>query len=185
MPNLFITSDTHFSHFNAIAHSNRPFRDLEHMDSTLIRNWNARVKPRDQIIIAGDFMFHNSKGGKPGEGTTKTPYDYIDQLNGIKYFTRGNHEKSNFPSIRITGLELKIANRLIWVTHRPQDVRLEYDLNLVGHSHTAFKMRMMNNGYKLVPVYNVGVDVNNFYPQRVIDIISWIDRNKNNEEYYK
>ena len=60
MSNLFITADTHFGHENCICYDNRPFKNLEHMDSELIRRWNARVKPFDQIIIAGDFMFHNS-----------------------------------------------------------------------------------------------------------------------------
>lgn len=178
MSNLFITADTHFGHENILNYCNRPFKSLEHMDSELIRRWNARVKPFDQIIIAGDFMFHNSANGKKGEGTTKTPYDYIKQLNGIKYFIRGNHEKSNFNVVRVKGLELSISNKDIWVTHRPQDMRLEYEINLVGHSHSAFKFRKINTGEKIVYMVNVGVDQWDYYPQRVVDILGFIERKK-------
>lgn len=178
MSNLFITADTHFGHENIIHLDNRPFKNLEHMDAELIRRWNARVKPFDQIIIAGDFMFHNTEHGKKGQGTIKTPYDYIKQLNGLKYFIRGNHDKSNFNVIRVKGLELSISNKDIWVTHRPQDMRLEYDINFVGHSHSAFKFRKIDTGEKIVYMVNVGVDQWDFYPQKVTDILGFIEREK-------
>ena len=183
MSNLWITSDTHFGHFNIIASCNRPFKNLESMDKALINNWNSRVKPKDQIIIVGDFMFHNSSSTK-GNGERKTPYDYIDILNGEKIFIRGNHDKSNFPSIKITGLEINIADKLIWCCHRQQEARYEYEYNFVGHSHEKWKFKIINDGVKNIYLYNVGVDVNKFMPIRVIDILNFIDKNKNNKEYY-
>jgi len=54
---LFFTSDTHFRHKNAIELCNRPFKDLEEMDNTLIENWNS-VVPEDGITFhLGDFAF--------------------------------------------------------------------------------------------------------------------------------
>jgi calcineurin-like phosphoesterase family protein len=182
MSNLWITADTHFGHENIIKYCNRPFKSVEQMDKVLIHNWNERVKPLDHIIINGDFMFHNSSGGKKGEGVGERPDYYINQLNGIKTFIRGNHEKSNFPSVRIKGLEISLSNKTIWVTHSQQNLRLEYDINLVGHSHIAFKIKKMNNGYNDVYIINIGVDQWKFYPVRVIDILSFLDRIINKKE---
>ena len=41
---IFYTADLHFGHQNVIEFDNRPFADVESMDSTLIRLWNERVK---------------------------------------------------------------------------------------------------------------------------------------------
>lgn len=90
--NLFLTSDTHFGHLNIIRYTNRPYKSLFHMDSSLIRNWNERVKPEDQVVFLGDWCFRNTSGGKTGEGTTNKAQCYIDQLNGKITFVRGNHD---------------------------------------------------------------------------------------------
>lgn len=52
------------------------------MDNTLISNWNDRVQPKDHVYLLGDFTFRNAKGAQ----------EYLDQLNGIVYFIRGNHD---------------------------------------------------------------------------------------------
>ena len=54
-PDVFIISDTHFSHDNIIGYSNRPFNNVEEMNETLVRNWNSVVKPTDWVICLGDF----------------------------------------------------------------------------------------------------------------------------------
>ena len=42
---VFFTSDTHFNHTNIIRFCSRPFKDVEHMNETLIANWNRVVGP--------------------------------------------------------------------------------------------------------------------------------------------
>lgn len=54
---VFFTSDTHFGHSNIIKYCNRPFKDKDEMNETLISNWN-KVVPEDGIVIhCGDFAF--------------------------------------------------------------------------------------------------------------------------------
>lgn len=35
---VWVTSDTHFSHKNIIEYCNRPFKDIYHMNETLVKN---------------------------------------------------------------------------------------------------------------------------------------------------
>lgn len=46
-------SDTHFSHFNIIRYTGRPFETVEEMN--LIKNWNDCVDANDQVFFLGDF----------------------------------------------------------------------------------------------------------------------------------
>lgn len=56
--NLYI-SDTHFGHKNVIGFDHRPFIDVNEMDHCLIKLWNSRVQPDDDVYIVGDFAFRN------------------------------------------------------------------------------------------------------------------------------
>ena len=67
MGKYWFTADLHLGHFNIIKYTGRPFKSLKEMNETLIRNWNARVKPEDTVFNVGDFCFKNTKGGKKGE----------------------------------------------------------------------------------------------------------------------
>ena len=53
----FVISDTHFGHENIIQYCNRPFKNVEEMDSALIKNWNETVSNKDVVIRLGDFAF--------------------------------------------------------------------------------------------------------------------------------
>ena len=57
---VFFTSDTHFNHTNIIRFCNRPFKDVTHMNETIIANWNSVVGPDDIIFHLGDFCLGGS-----------------------------------------------------------------------------------------------------------------------------
>lgn len=80
----FIMSDLHFSHKNILKFNpeTRQFRDVDHMNESIISEWNTKVKPDDTIYHLGDFAF---------AGNTKKR-EILDQLNGKKIFILGNHD---------------------------------------------------------------------------------------------
>lgn len=57
---VFFTSDTHFNHTNIIRFCNRPFKDVSHMNETIISNWNRVVGPEDIVFHLGDFCLGGS-----------------------------------------------------------------------------------------------------------------------------
>ncbi len=172
---IFFTSDTHFGHENIIKYCNRPFKSLEHMNETLIKNWNERVKPTDTVIFAGDFCFTNTHNHE--EGTRTKPIWYKDQLNGEKVFIEGNHDKHNSLKNHISSLVIRLHKQDIFVTHKPQHIIFGYDFYLVGHVHEKWKHKIINDGERKYIMVNVGVDVWNFRPVKIDEILKYIHRN--------
>ena len=79
---VFFTSDTHFNHTNIIRFCNRPFKDVTHMNETIIANWNSVVGPDDIIFHLGDFYL----------GSSAECINVLNRLNGKIYLIAGNHE---------------------------------------------------------------------------------------------
>ena len=55
----FYIADTHFDHANMLKFEPeaRPFLNVDDMNEAIIENWNAKVKPGDEVYILGDFCF--------------------------------------------------------------------------------------------------------------------------------
>lgn len=79
----FFTSDTHFGHERIITLSNRPFRDVQHMNEMLIKNWNDVVSPTDHVYHLGDVAL----------GSFEESMKCVARLNGIKHLVMGNHDR--------------------------------------------------------------------------------------------
>ena len=157
---IYFTADLHFGHANVIKHCNRPYASAEEMDAELIRNWNATVKPKDEIYILGDFTMRPAAEA----------HRYLAQLNGSKYFIRGNHDKflkgfetyeHDFKWVKDYHVLKHDGYRLV-LFHFPI---LEWDqyyrgaIHLYGHVHnssTSARLLASLAG----PAFNVGVDVN-------------------------
>lgn len=81
---IFFTSDTHFGHARIIELSNRPFRDVKHMNEELVRRWNDVVGPEDKVFHMGDVAL----------GAFEDSMSYVAQLNGYKVLVEGNHDRT-------------------------------------------------------------------------------------------
>lgn len=82
MDNVFITSDTHFSHENIIKYCNRPFSTVEEMNEEMIRRWNETVRKDDIVWHLGDFCF----------GKKENIAKILPRLNGRINLILGNHD---------------------------------------------------------------------------------------------
>ena len=169
----WITADTHFGHKNIIKYCNRPFRNISGMNYELVRRWNERVKSEDIVFFNGDFCFK-------GAAQNKSKY-WEEQLNGKIIFIQGNHDRNNTTKTPIKNMELFFGGREIFITHRPKDFNSEIQLNLVGHIHEKWKIRRLWTGELWVYLYNVGVDVHNFYPITLKEAIDNFNKIRNTE----
>lgn len=84
-PKVWFGSDFHFHHANVIKYCDRPYKDVDEMDSAIIKQWNSQVGPDDEVWVLGDFSL-NPKWSKI----------IVPQLNGRKHLISGNHD-ATFP----------------------------------------------------------------------------------------
>jgi calcineurin-like phosphoesterase family protein len=86
MPNVFLTSDTHFGHVNICNFTNydgspvRPWDSVEEMDEEMVKRWNETVGPKDKVYHLGDVVINRKS------------LQILDRLNGDKVLIKGNHD---------------------------------------------------------------------------------------------
>lgn len=152
----FFTADTHFHHANIIKYCNRPFGHVDNMDMYLIKNWNNIVTQEDTIFILGDFAFK-----------------YFNRLNNVLYgnkiFIKGNHDKKGI----ISDIFIDILNEKWLLTHSPYE---DYPRIIHGHIHNKWKIKKEKNKIMI----NVGVDVWDYKPVELKQIIDLIKENETN-----
>ena len=87
---VFFTSDTHFNHTNIIRFCNRPFKDVSHMNETIISNWNRVVGPEDIVFHLGDFCL-----GGSAEWVNVLNRQHTEQAEreNIPYFRQPRHQE--------------------------------------------------------------------------------------------
>lgn len=185
--NYFVGSDPHFGHANMCAagkdYCQRPFKTLEKMNTELIRRHNERVRPGDLYFCLGDFCFHNSKAAvERGEGDLPKWEYYWNQLNGHKVLIQGNHDRSNSAKTPAKMIVLEYGGFTFGATHRPEDALVKFkelhvDFWLVGHVHNSWpKFIYVKGGYHDRHLINVSLDVWNFYPVKLEEIVSCVKK---------
>lgn len=135
---IWITSDTHFGHDNIIKFSNRPFKDVNDMNESLIKSWNESVGVDDDVYHLGDFSLTTPKKTK----------DILDRLNGKIHLIKGNHEKSVLRKqscieklVWVKDMfELYVDKKLFVMCHysmRVWNKSHHGSIHLYGHSHDS------------------------------------------------
>lgn len=166
--NTFFTSDLHFHHKNIIQFCNRPFGSVEHMNETLIQNWNTVVGEKDHIWMLGDFSF----------GSVSETENILKRLKGHKHLIVGNHDRKGkaeklfnhdwykYFVDRYDYLSIKLNDYKLVLCHFPFSSWERNHIHLHGHLHstpdnyTPFYMR-----------YDVGVDLNKYAPISLEDAV--------------
>ncbi len=155
---------------------------LKRMNDGIDKKHNERVKPEDTFIHVGDFCFKNSIGGKNGEGQLTKADEYLSRMNGHKIMIKGSHDNNNSCNTKLHRLILNIANIYIDVVHDPRDLIYEdesyyYPLHIIGHVHNAYKIKeVVSPTGKPSLCVNVGVDVWNFYPVSIEEVLVLFNR---------
>ena len=160
---IWFTADTHFGHSKILEYVKRPYATVEEMDEALIKNWNERVQPNDDVYHLGDFgLCASSKLRK-----------IIDRLHGKIHLIRGNHESSaigcknrfvwikDYYELRVPDLEGFQSKRTLILFHYP--VRIwnaqHYGtFHLFGHVHGG-----LEDDTKALSL-DVGVDCHGYAP---------------------
>lgn len=176
---IWFTSDWHLGHKNIIEYAQRPFKSLEDMNKSIIRNFNEKAKEGDIVIFLGDFCFKNSNNAR-GEGDLKKAIDYLKEIKPNVHFTfiKGNHDAHNsLPSI-IEKAVISFGGKKIFCTHKPEDYNPKYRINIVGHIHEKWKVKKEKGSY----LVNVGVDVWHFRPVTINEILKAVEQFKKNEK---
>lgn len=175
----FYVADLHLGHKNIMRLSNRPFSSVEEMDKTIIDNINSIVKPDDDLYILGDFSFKSGKN----------PVEYLKQINGKKHLIIGNHDgiilsnnEARKQFVEITNYKRIDDNgRMVILCHYPiaeWDGYFRGSYHLFGHVHNNFNNPWYKYMSSLNNCYNVGVDVTDFKPVTLDQLINMVEFRK-------
>lgn len=131
MSKTLIIGDMHFGDRRILRVANRPFKDLEDMEYTMIENWRSRCEDNDTIIVNGDFSLY-------GEIETA---NILKKLNGHKILVRGNHDILTTKQYLNCGFEMVydypiIVDKYYIVSHEPTYVSPNDSYaNIFAHVH--------------------------------------------------
>ena len=141
------------------------------MNDYIIYKWNEKVSKNDKVYILGDFAFCSGKEAN----------ELLDKLNGKKYLIKGNHDtflkdkdfdRSKFEWIREYST-IKDNKRKIVLFHYPiavWDCQHHDSIHLYGHIHSNTGTHHPLN-FELNNAYNVGVDVCDFEPKTLEELV--------------
>lgn len=179
MRNIFIISDTHFSHNNILKFTGdddkliRPeFSSVEEMDEIMIQNWNDTIKENDIVYHNGDVIFNNQVDSDK----------LLSRLNGKKRLILGNHDilhqnKSLLKHFKKINMWRYFHEFDFILSHVPMHVSsFDYKKSVNVHGHIHEKNSPKG------PYINVCVEKINYSPVNIEDLMVEIKKKKT--EYY-
>ena len=169
----WFTSDFHFCHDREFVWQARGYSSVEDMNEDLIRKFNSKVKPTDDVYILGDLVLNNNKVG----------LECVGRLNGKLHIICGNHdtqvrrkayEKCKNVVEVVDAKFLKVRHQMYFLSHfptlcgngdesKPLTSRV---INLCGHAHAKEWDSDMDKGL----IFHVEVDAHDGYPVSEVEI---------------
>lgn len=177
---IWLTSDLHFGHSMQFIYGPRGFNSIDEHDAEIIKRWNEKVEPNDEVYILGDLMLNDNIHG----------LECLRLLNGVKCAVRGNHDTdARWPLYSEAGVQtlgwahvIHYRKYHFYLSHFPTltgsleaESLHQMTLNLHGHTHSK-DMFYEDRPY----MFNVALDAHNCYPVLLDDIIEHM-KNKVNE----
>lgn len=148
----YYIADLHFFHENLNTKMDkRGFANVNAMNDYMLKQWNSKVRNRDEVVILGDLSW----------GKSEETNQLLQKLNGRLYLIQGNHDyyvkDPNFDSSRFEWIkmyeELSDNKRKVILCHYPiMCYNGQYKLNaegnpktymLYGHVHDTQDQRLL------------------------------------------
>ena len=181
---IYYISDTHFRDQVIFDKCNRPFKSLDEMESIVVSKWNNKVNDEDTVYVLGDIC----------KDDDISAIQIFNKLKGHKHLIVGNHDHNMieeikksmvFESIKFIDLIMD-GDQKVCICHYPLMDWMEFNrkgILVYGHIHnktskngSAYKM--MKDYYANLPAYNCGVDVCDFEPRTLDELIHLKEVNK-------
>jgi len=139
------------------------------MNKALVENWNAVVSPEDEVKHLGDFCFWR-------RGSEEDAAYWEKKLNGKIVHFKGNHDRSRHIKGMLRVGTIKAGGHEFLLQHHPPE-RIEEipdfcDVVLCGHVHEVWEHKWVGD----VLVVNVGVDVRNFRPMSMDELLGVVNK---------
>lgn len=128
---VYFIADLHLGHANIIKYCNRPFKNVDEMNETIIRNWNNTIGKDDKVFLLGDFAL----------GSAEDIKRWGRILNGNKTLVLGNHDNYSQNLYYEAGFKEVIKYPILWnkymiLSHKPQLMMDgSFYFNIFGHVH--------------------------------------------------
>ena len=179
---IWFCSDFHLGHDRIRDYCKRPFKNLEEMDSTIIKNFNARVDENDTVFFLGDFCM--TKSSEAAEAPKKAFDYYRNQLKCKNIiFIRGNHDNNNTTKTVIESVVINYGGGRIYITHNPKFAKKDFRFNYCGHVHEKWQFKKLD---KKSVICNLSIEMWNYYPVTIGEInqaySEWCKRGYKNEK---
>jgi calcineurin-like phosphoesterase family protein len=166
----WITSDLHFGHTNIMKFcpaTRGHFRDVDHMHTEMIREWNEKVQPDDVVYILGDVAF------MPAVKAVAL----LTRLNGRKILVKGNHDRKLLedPAFRACFEEVhsdwtgRINGTYVHMYHFPIQ---EFDQMHRGAVHFHGHVHGKPTGLEKYRIRDVGYDATGHVVVKIDDMIA-------------
>lgn len=181
---IYYISDIHLDDQKIFDKCSRPFSGLKEYKEEIISRWNGKVKNDDTIYVLGDIV----------EDTSVDSIETFRRLKGVKHFIIGNHDLQLLDAIKESRIFETIdfmrliddEGRKVCICHYPVMDWMEFNrkgIHVYGHVHN----KTAKNGkayaeikqyYLDKPAYNCGVDVTNYEPVTLDEMIRLKELNK-------
>lgn len=181
---IYYILDTHFRNQDIFDKCNRPFKSLDEMESTVISKWNNKVNDVDVVYVLGDVA----------KDDDVSAIQIFNKLKDHKHLIVGNHDHlileeirklKIFESVKLIDLIMD-KDRKVCICHYPLMDWMEFNregILVYGHIHNktsknGYAYKMMKDYYANLPAYNCGVDVCEFEPRTLDELIHLKEVNK-------
>lgn len=167
---IWITSDLHFGHTNIMKFcpdTRGHFKDVAHMNSEMIRMWNAMVQPGDLVYILGDVAFMAAPDAAK----------ILQSLNGDKILVEGNHDRKALKDVSFQKC-FKEIHKYLDISHNGTKVVMfhypiaEWDQMHRGAVHFYGHLHQNASGLEKYRARNAGFDCTGNIVTRMDDLVA-------------